>query len=917
MSTATVQYKQQPLSSAEASTQTVEQITQKLAIDPAQGLSVAEAKQRLEQYGYNRLQEATRRSAWELLIEQFKSPIIALLAVAAVLSFAFQEWVEGVAIIIAIFLNAIIGFVTELRAVRSMESLQEMSRTTAKIRRDGQVRELPAEELVPGDVVVFESGDLVPADLRLIEASGLQVDESALTGESVPVTKSVEALSGDLPLAERINTLFKGTPITRGSGEGIVVATGMETELGHISALTAGAKQEITPLEKRLDQLGRRLIWVTLVIAVLVAIAGVIGGKSLFLMVETAIALAVGAVPEGLPIVATVALARGMRRMANRNALINRLSAVETLGATSIICTDKTGTLTENQMTVTQILTAADTVEVSGEARDLRGQFTRSGEALDPTQHDLVRQTLEIGLLCNNASMTKTHQGRLDETIGDPMEVALLVLGAKAGLNRDDLRQQWPEVREIAFDADTTMMATVHERDSQYYIAVKGAPESVFAACSQVHTPDGIQPFAEAEHETWKQHNTRLAESGLRILAFAYKQVNDPEAEPYRDLVLVGVVGLLDPPRQDAKHAIKACHDAGVRVIMVTGDQVVTARNVGLAVGVISEQEAQAAPGKELKSLDTLSPDEQRRLQQISIFSRVSPEQKLNLISLHQKDGAIVAMTGDGVNDAPALKKADIGIAMGQRGTQVAREAADMVLQDDAFATIVTAIAEGRAIFRNIRKFTLYLLSGNVGEIIAVAAAALVNAPLPLLPLQILLLNAVNDVFPALALGVGKGNPNQMKQPPRPADEPVLAKRHWGLIIGYGLLIAIPVLAVFAWALTRLGLEESRAVTISFLSLAFGRLWHVFNMRDERSNLWRNEITTNPYIWGALVLCSGLLLTTVYVPGLASVLQLVPPTSQEWGLIICVSLVPLVLGQFWMLLKSLRRRMKRTHAQPT
>lgn len=890
-----------------ASSQTVEEVLKNWQVDPERGLDTSTVEGRRQKYGPNRLEEAETRSVWQILIEQFKSPIIGLLAVAAVLSFAFQEWVEGVAVIIAILLNAVIGFVTEIKAVRSMESLQQLSQTKATVRRSGQVQEIPADEIVPGDIVVLDSGDLIPADVRLIEANKLQVDESPLTGESVPVTKTTDPLEGDLALADRTNMGFKGTALTRGGGEAVVVATGMNTELGHICALATEAEEEVTPLEKRLDKLGQNLIWVTLAIVVLVAGAGIIGGKELYLMIETAIALAVAAVPEGLPIVATVALARGMWRMAKRNALIEKLSAVETLGATNIICTDKTGTLTENRMTLTQIALEDDMVNVKGEALELEGEFERDGEAIAPREEDGLRRVLEVGVLCNNASLPDEDSGDEDNFIGDPMEIALLVAGAKAGIHRSQLLEKTPEAREVAFDSDTKMMATFHEIENGYRVAVKGAPESVLEVCSDRLTPDGPQAMDKEQRDAWNDRCRQLAEKGLRILAIASKTVDSEQAEPYEGLTLLGVLGLLDPPREDAKSAVKNCHDAGIRVIMVTGDQPVTARNIGLAVGVTTEQEAEAKLGKELRSPEDLSEQEREQLRQVPIFARVSPEQKLNLIELHQSAGSVVAMTGDGVNDAPALKKADIGVAMGERGTQVAKEAADMVLQDDAFPTIIAAIEQGRAIFGNIRKFTIFLLSGNMGEIIAVGAAALVNAPLPLLPLQILFLNAINDVFPALALGVGEGNPELMKHPPRDSSEPILARRHWIAIGLYGLLIAAVVLGVFALCLTRLNIESDRAVTISFLTLAFGRLWHVFNMRDADGGLFRNEVTQNPYIWGSLVLCTGLLLSGVYVPLLADVLKLVNPTLNQWGLILGMSFVPLVVGQIAKLILGSRK----------
>lgn len=881
-----------PVSPNQAMAASPQALLDEFGVDAAQGLNQRQIERQRHRYGWNRLKATQKRGAWSILLDQFKSPIIALLAVAAALAFAFQEWIEGTAVVIAIALNAAIGFVTELRAVKSMESLQQLSQTQAKVRREGQVVQVAADELVPGDLVVLEGGDLVAADLRLIEASKLQVDESALTGESLPVSKSIEPVEPDLPLAEQTNRLFKGTAITRGSGEGIVIATGMETELGQISALTQQAGGEQTPLEQRLDQLGRRLIWVTLAIALVVAIAGIVQGKDLRLMIETAIALSVAAVPEGLPIVATVALARGMGRMAKQNALISRLSAVETLGSTSVICTDKTGTLTQNRMTVSQVVIDAGTVAVDSSSD---ASFILGDDPIRPSQHPALDQLLRVAVLCNNAELPAEDDS--DATIGDPMEIALLELGRRADLHRADLRQDLPEAREDAFDPDVKMMATYHRTEDGYWVAVKGAPEAVLACCTHYQTPEGRQPFDAPSRDRWKVRMQETAETGLRVLAFATKSVESAEAKPYQDLTLLGIVGLEDPPRPGVKSSIQACHRAGIRVVMVTGDQAITARNVGQAVGVVSEREADALQGQALRPLDDLTSQDKQRLQQVSIFARVSPEQKLNLIALHQNDGAIVAMTGDGVNDAPALKKADIGVAMGQRGTQVAQEAADMVLQDDSFSTIVAAVAQGRAIFRNIRQFTLYLLSGNTGEIMAVALASLVNAPLPLLPLQILYINAVNDVFPALALGLGEGNDAMMQRPPRRGSEPVLTQSHWIGIGLYGVLIAGATLGAFAIALLVWQLDGTEAVTISFMTLAFGRLWHVFNMRSRGTGILHNEVTRNPYIWGALAICTVILLGAVYIPGLSDALGTTGLSWRSWGLVFGASLVPLLLGQ--------------------
>jgi Ca2+-transporting ATPase len=874
-----------------------EDILNSLEVDREAGLSQSQVEQFRQKYGMNRLQQAKQRGAMQILIDQFKSPIIGLLAGAAVLSFVLQDWVEGIAIIVAILVNTVIGFVTELQATRSMEALQQLSHTTTKVRRDRNLQEIPSEELVPGDIVILDSGDIIAADLRMIEANSLNVNESSLTGESVPVTKKTQLLEADIALADRHNMLYKGTAITQGSGEGVVIATGMKTELGRISELTSqGSDSEQTPLEKRLDQLGKRLIQLTLLIVVFVAISGIIGGRDLILMIQTAIALAVGAVPEGLPIVATVALARGMWRMAKRQALINRLSAVETLGATGVICTDKTGTLTENQMTASCIITASGEIEIEGEGLEVKGGFNHNKQTVKPLENELLKAALEIGVLCNNAAL-QPQDANESRVVGDPMEVALLVAGAKANLSRNELLKTLPEIQEDAFDPDLKMMATWHQMEDKYRVAVKGAPESVLDYSTQILTSEGIKSIDQSLRNSWQQRSEKLASEGLRILGLAQKITSSDQVSAYEDLVFIGLVGLLDPPRQDVSEAIKQCQNAGIRVIMVTGDQPMTACNIGKAVGLTCEETVDVVQGKELKSIAELDHSQRQRLLNTSIFARVSPEQKLNLIALHQNNNAVVAMTGDGVNDAPALKKADIGVAMGQRGTQVAQEAADMVLQDDAFSTIVEAVEQGRAIFDNIRKFTIYLLSGNVGEILAVGIMAFLNAPLPLLPLQILYINFVNDAFPALALGVGEGSPKIMDRPPRNAQESVLTRRHWIEILGYGGVIMGVILGAFIWGWQGLGMSETEAITVSFMTLGFTRLWHVFNMRNRGSGLFRNEITQNPYVWGALILCSGLLLLAVYLPGLSTVLETAKPSLEGWLLIIGMSFVPLIIGQ--------------------
>jgi Ca2+-transporting ATPase len=874
------------------------QVAEAVSGTPEEGLSADAAAERRAEVGPNVLREHATTSVWTLLANQFKSLIIGLLVAAALVAFLVGDVLEAGAVVVVILINTAIGFGTEWRAVRSMEALRELGHVEARVRRDGRVQMVAAEDLVPGDIVLVEGGDVVTADVRLLDTSKLQADESALTGESVPVDKKEASVAEDTPLAERKSMLFKGTAVTRGSGVGVVVETGMRTELGGISSLVETATSEATPLEERLAELGRKLIGVTLLVIVAVTLSGVLTGKAWVLMIETGLALAVAAIPEGLPIVATIALARGMHRMARRNALVRRLASVETLGATGVICTDKTGTLTENRMTVEQWALAGTTVHLTDEA------FVRDENPVDPEADARLRAVLEVGVLCTSAH----YDPEAETGTGDPMEVALLRAGAAAGLTRDGLADAWPRVDEEAFDADIKMMATVHEGDDGYRLAVKGAPEAVIESASQEATAEGPAPLSDEARARWHERNEAMAADGLRVLALAQKTVDDPAAPPYEALTMLGLVGLYDPPRDDVPAAIEQCRAAGIDVVMITGDQPVTARGIGAAVGLVDTDDAPVMHGGDMQPLDDVDAEERHRRLNTRLFARATPRQKLDLIALHQGAGRTVAMTGDGVNDAPALKKADIGIAMGQRGTQVAREAADMVLQDDSFSTIVAAVEQGRVIFRNIRRFVYYLMSCNVGEVAVVGLATAVGTQLPILPLQILFLNLVTDVFPALALGVGEGDESTMRRPPRDPSVPVLERRHWLGIAGYGVVFSAAVLGALFWATEELGVHGEAAVTISFLTLAFAQLWHVFNMREPEAPVFSNSVTRNPYVWGAVVLCVGLLLGAVYVPVVAGVLHVQPPSLAGWGVVLLMSVIPLVVGQ---VVLAVRRRVLR------
>jgi Ca2+-transporting ATPase len=580
--------------------------------------------------------------------------------------------------------------------------------------------------------------------------------------------------------------------------------------------------------------------------------------------------------------------------MSKRNVLINRLAAVETLGATNVICTDKTGTLTEGTMTVRTIVTAGGETKVTGGASTAQGGFERDGREFDLAGDAAVIALLEVGVLCNDASWDPSRRDR--GAVGDPVEVALLVAGSKAGMERDALVELLPEEREVAFDPEVKMMATCHRSDGGFRVAVKGAPEAVLAASTKILVDGNEESVDDRRRQHWLERNESLAAGGLRILALAHKSVV-VDAEPYRDLCFLGFVGLVDPPRKDVRGAIEECLSAGIRVVMLTGDQVPTARYVGREVGVLAEADDAVVEGRELLSPEELDDETEAKILRTSTFARVTPRQKLDLVRLTQSRGQVVAMTGDGVNDAPALKQADIGIAMGKRGTQVAREAADMILRDDAFSSIAAAIEQGRIIFDNIRTFIRYLISCNVSEILVVFLASVANAPLPILPLQILFLNLVTDVFPALALGLGEGNRLIMRDPPRDPSEPLLTRSHWVGIGASGALIAAAVLGALAIAMLQLGLDENEAVTVSFVTLALAQLWHVFNMRARGSGFLDNSIVRNPFVWSALVLCSVLIVAAIHLPGLSLVLSTRNPGVKGWSLAFGMSLVPLVVGQ--------------------
>jgi Ca2+-transporting ATPase len=863
----------------------VNDVLARLDVAPATGLDSDEVERRVKACGPNAIVSRRKATALALLLHQFKSPVVYLLSAAAALALYFGEFEEGSAIVAVLAVNTLIGFVTELKAARSIEALRALGTRSVRVRRDGHSRLIPADQIVPGDIVILEAGDSISADLRLVEASNIAADESTLTGESVAVDKSTDPVAGDARLAERSSMLFKGTSITRGDGTGVVVATGMNTELGHVSQLVEEAEPGSSPMEKKLARLSGQLVWATIVLTALIAVVGLNTGKDAFLMVEAAIALAVAAIPEGLPIVATLALARGMWRMARQNALIEHLSAVETLGATTVILTDKTGTLTENRMTARRFWVPTGEVEFEP------GADGGPGEPFKLDNDPQLARLLEVAVLCNNATLGG-GKGAADGT-GDPMELALLRAGQRAGLEHTVLLDKSPAVQKYAFDNSTNMMATVHRHGDRYLFAIKGAPEAVLAASAHIADGDRDTAMDSAAQREWHSRIEHLGHHGLRVLACASKVSANAGEPPYRDLTFLGLIGLEDPARADVPQAIEDCQQAGIHVVMVTGDHAVTARSIGRAVG-LGSGEAAVVQGTDLARL---SNGDNADLFKVSIFARVSPAEKLALVRRYQSAGAVVAMTGDGVNDAPALRQADIGVAMGLRGTDVAREAAAMILLDDAFPTIVKAVREGRIIFGNIRRFVAYLLSCNLSEVLVVGLAILSTLPLPILPLQILYLNLVTDVFPAFALAMGEGDRDVLKRPPRDPKEPILGRAQWTTIVLHSLALTAATFGALALARLGLDLDSRSVVTVTFLTLAFAQLWHVFNMRHPNAGLIRNEITRNGWVWGALALCTVLLVVPAYWAPMAHVLGLVPPDAAMWAIILGMSLAPLVVMQ--------------------
>jgi Ca2+-transporting ATPase len=822
------------------------------------GLSKAEANRRLAEHGPNELEAARRSSPWSMLGEQFKNILIIILIIAIVLSALLGHTVEAIAITVIMLFAVLLGFVQEYRAERAIEALKKMAAPTATVIRDGEEEDIPARDLVPGDIIFLRAGDRVSADARLIEAINLQVEEAPLTGESVPVEKQTAALEGsELAIGDRKNMAYAGTVVTYGRGRGVVVATGMQTEFGKIAKLLQSVETGKTPLQQNLDKVGHLLARAAIVVVLLIVALGFLRGQPLLEMLIFGIALAVAVVPEALPAVVTISLAIGVQRMVKRNALIRRLPAVETLGCTSVICSDKTGTLTKDEMTVRKIFIASQMLDVSGSGYEPHGKFSRNGSAIEPFPQLIA--LLSAGVLASDAHLSRDGDNGQWHIKGDPTEGALVVAAAKADLHRTELDAQFPRVNEIPFTSETKRMTTLHESPHGMVAYSKGAPEVILNSCAGQFTERGQASLDTSERETILLSARQMASEALRVIAVAQKPDATLESAE-KEMVFLGLVGMIDPPRLEAKGAVQVCKEAGIKPVMITGDHPLTAQAIARELGIL--RNGSIVTGVEMEAMNENELEE--RAEHIDVYARVSPAHKLRVVTALQKKGHFVAMTGDGVNDAPALKKADIGIAMGITGTDVTKEAAAMTLTDDNFASIVAAVEEGRGVFDNIKKYLMYLLSSNIGEICLMAAATLLGLPLPLSAVQILYVNLATDGLPALALAVDPPEADLMRRKPRNPRTGIFTRPVITLMLLGGLWSAAVNIGLFTWALNS-GRSIEEAMTMTFVSLVLIQFFKAYNFRSDRNSVL-NRPFANKWLNLAILWELALLALVVYLP---------------------------------------------------
>ncbi len=858
----------------------VEEVFSQLDSAPG-GLSSDAAAQRLADYGANELTEAERVSPWWLLLEQFKNVLIVILLVATVLSAFLGHAVEAITIAVIVLFAVILGFTQEFRAERAIQALRRMAAPLASVFRDGREVEVPARDLVPGDVILLRAGDRVPADVRLVEAVNLKIDEAVLTGESLAVEKLTAPLAQrDAPLGDRRNLGFAGTAATYGRGRAVVVATGMRTEFGKIAQLLQTVQTGRTPLQENLDRVGRKLAHAAFAIVGVIVVLGLWRGQPLLEMLIFGVALAVAVVPEALPAVVTISLAMGVQRMVRRHALVRRLPVVETLGSTSVICSDKTGTLTKDEMTVRRILVGDQLVEVSGVGYDPHGDFSCQGQPRESSPE--LQRLLQAAALASDAQLVHAEQDARWEIQGDPTEGALVVAAAKAGLNKADLDARYPRVDEIPFTSETKRMTTLHADSGGVIACCKGAPEVVLPSCGRQWTPSGETPLDAAGRERILSTARSFAGEALRVLAVAQRaEATRQNAE--RELTFLGLLGMIDPPRPEAKAAIQTCELAGIEPVMITGDHPLTAEAVARELGLLKHGRVVTGPELETWSDEQLD----QTVDKIEVYARVSPAHKLRVVTAWQKRGHIVAMTGDGVNDAPALKKADVGVAMGITGTDVSREAAAMTLTDDNFASIVAAIEEGRGIFGNVKKYLMYLLSSNIGEIGLMAGATLAGLPLPLSAVQILYVNLATDGLPALALSVDPPEPDLMRRPPRDPRRGIFTRPVVMLMLTGGAWSTLINLGLFAWAHNS-GRTTNEAMTMTFVALVLTEFFKAYSFRSDRNSVLHRPFA-NRWLNVAILWELLLLLLVVYLPILQRPFGTFALTWQDWAIVLTLA----------------------------
>jgi Ca2+-transporting ATPase len=886
------------------------------------GLSTKDVQKKLLQYGKNELVKKRKISPIKIFLNQFSDFMVIILMLATLFSLCMNEIVEALTIIFVIILNAALGFWQEFKTEKTLDALKSMAAPVATVIRDGVRKTIPADELVPGDLVLVEAGNRIPADGIILESKGLTIDESMLTGESLPVEKiASEESTYEMPtMGKSMHNVFMGTTVTSGKGQAIVVCTGMNTEMGKIADMIQNVEEDLTPLQKRLDKMGTTLVYGCLIICAIVSLMGVLQGESIFNMILSGISLAVAAIPEGLPAVVTISLAIGVQRMLKKNALVRRLPAVETLGCATVICSDKTGTLTENKMMVKKVYAGTEYYEVTGSGFNPTGDFMQKGKAVNLKDNRILTDCLIAGALCNNSILVKSKADdnipNIDEYLwsinGDPTEGAILAAAAKANITNSWLNDLYTRVHEIPFDSERKMMSVVCRTNKDKYLCyTKGAPDILINLCSHFQTNEGIQLLDEKVKNQILQAASDMASQALRVIAIARKPITEmqtasdnkqPSMNTLKEqgLNFLGLVGMIDPPKTEAIFSVKVCKQAGIKVIMITGDHKQTAAAVAKELGIFGSGDA-ALTGEDLDKMNDREFD--NAIASTSVYARVSPRHKLKIVKSLKKHSQIVAMTGDGVNDSPAVKEADIGVAMGITGTDVTKESSSMILLDDNFSTIVSAVEEGRGIYDNIRKFIRYMLACNIGEVLTMFLGSFLNAPVILIPIQILWVNLVTDGLPGIALGLDPNEKDIMMRKPRPTDDNIFSEGLLGKIIKRGILIGLSTLAVFCIEYYLLNAGIGAARTAAFATLILSQLIHVFECRSEKKDIFEINILENKYLVWSVLISLIMMLGVIYIPGLQFIFKTTFLVFSDWMFILGFSLIGPALSSVSSLIK--------------